>query len=196
MVVSAPMDAEREAIMREHRGWRRGSLVLVGLSLAGCQGETVPASRESALKTVAGECSGDRFPARIGSPASCCQDGHRTWHTNNNKALIHRVYGEPCREADGVGTNCGDDCVYGPCGGRTEWAVNADEVFIFHPESLPDKCGWDIQGIGTCRVGDTCDWFVKGTRFYPEPYSDQERYPGPTATCPYNRCLPGGIPAP
>jgi len=163
-----------------------------------------PASPPSG-QPVAEECWADRFPVLGGIPVQCCQDGQRTWHTNDNRVLAFRTYGSPCREADGIGVNCGVGsvpfvpCAYGPCGGRNEWAIVAEEVRIFEPVSKPNKCGWEVRDIVDviiCTDPDGCEWQVKGFRFYPEPYADQPIYGGVTSTCPFRRCLVGGVPTP
>lgn len=144
-------------------------------------------------KNVAGPCSPDGFPAGNVNPISCCQDGNRAWHTNDGKTLVLRIYGTPCTEADGVGTNCsGRECTYGPCGAKVEWAVTAQEVHIFRPNSKPETCGWEANHIIACRVG--CDWPAGAVRNHPEPFVGQKEYPGVIAACPFTDCLKGGIP--
>jgi hypothetical protein len=168
------------------------------LLLAGASGESTQGEQ-----SVAEMCSGDRFPTNLPNPVQCCQDGHRTWHTNDNRVLSYRTYGEACREADGVGTNCGVGstpfvpCAYGPCGAKTEWAIEAEDVQIFEPMSKPTKCGWEVLNIIACRVTADPDGCAKigGTRSYPEPYTDQTLYSRVTSTCPFRRCLVGGVPA-
>lgn len=162
-----------------------------------------PRESTQVIQSDAGMCSGDRFPTSVGNPAQCCQDGNRTWHANDNRVLSYRIYGEACREADGVGTNCGVGstpfvpCAYGPCGVRTEWAIEAEAVHVFHPTSKPAKCGWEVSKIIGCRVSSEpagCGR-LGNTRSYPEPYTDQLLYSGVTATCSFRRCLVGGTPA-
>jgi hypothetical protein len=151
----------------------------------------------------AGTCSPDGFSTRTSPEVlMCCQDGHRTWSTRDGTSLAFRVHATACTEDDGVSTNCGigsvpfKQCTYGPCGARIEWAVEAAEVRIFMPRSKLDKCGWEVSDIGECLTGDTCDWYKKGVRHFPEPYSDQPLYPGVIAGCQFNRCFVGGIPSP
>ena len=111
---------------------------------------------------VAQACSPDRFPSRVGNPISCCQDGNRTWHTNNGTTLSFREHAAACTVSDGVGTNCGDGSspfVRAPmvrAGPGIEWSVTAEEVHIFKPVSKPGKCGWEVKNVLECRVG--CDW--------------------------------------
>jgi hypothetical protein len=144
-------------------------------------------------RNVAGPCSPDGFPTRTGNPISCCQDGNRTWHTNDGKTLVLRIRGTPCTEADGVGTNCsGRECTYGPCGSRVEWAVTAKEVHIFRPNSKPETCGWEANDVIACKVG--CDWPEGAVRRHPEAFVGQKEYPGVTAACLFTDCLKGGIP--
>jgi len=151
-------------------------------------------------KNAAGPCSPDGFPSGVGNPINCCQEGNRTYHTNDGRTLVYRIHAAPCTEADGVGTNCGVgsspfvQCVYGPCGARIEWAVTAEEVHVFVPVSRPGKCGWEVKNVIECRVG--CDWPAGAVRQYPEPFVSQVQYPGVTATCPYRNCHVGGIPVP
>lgn len=162
-----------------------------------------PRESTQVIQSDAGMCSGDRFPTSTSNPVQCCQDGNRTWHTNDNRVLSYRLYGEACREADGVGTNCGVGstpfvpCAYGPCGVRTEWAIAAEAVHIFHPTSKPAKCGWEVSKIIECRVSSDPDGCGRlgTTRSYPEPYTDQPLYSGVAATCPFRQCLVGGTPA-
>ena len=149
------------------------------------------------------QCSSGRFPTNVSNPVQCCQDGNRTWHTNDGRVLAYRTYGRPCREANGVGTNCGVGstpfvpCAFGPCGGMTVWAVLADEVRVFFPISKPKKCGWEVRNIQTCLISEDPDGCVGppgSTRSKPEPYVDQLLYPGLISTCPFTRCLKGGTP--
>jgi hypothetical protein len=177
-------------------------LSAVGTILLGCSGNggtelldeepldlTQPMSKQTADL-----CSPDRFQAQGPSPISCCQDGNRTWHTNDGKLLGYRVFANPCTEADGESTNCsGIGCTYGPCGARIEWAVTAAEVHIFRPVSMPQKCGWAVKDTVACRPG-TCDWPAGADRDFPEPFTDQDEYEGVTAGCPFRDCAVGGIP--
>jgi hypothetical protein len=155
-------------------------------------------------------CDGDRFPIRyadgrpVAATLSCCQDGNRTWHVSAEGTLGYRVYGDPCREADGVGTNCGagsvpfTPCPFGPCGARIEWFMEASDLRVFHPSSMPAKCGWAATGITSCSTSDPegCDWVQQGERSFPEPFDGQEPYEGVANTCPYTRCRAGGTPIP
>jgi hypothetical protein len=181
------------------------STILV--SLVGCSEPAGPSVEGIVrdIQAVAGDCDGGHFGFNQGlpNPLSCCQDGNGSWHTNDGKMLAHRVHGDPCREADGTGTNCGlgsqpfVQCEYGPCSSRKVWVLQAASVHIFHPTSNPAKCGWDAEGIKSCQnfEGEECDWQVKGSRSFPEPFTDQAVYDGTTATCPFTQCLVGGIPA-
>jgi len=174
-----------------------GPLLLAGL-LSPIALSVSSADRQSGADV----CSGDRLstssPTGTTHP-QCCQDGQHTWLDTGTGILAHRTDGEACREADGVGTNCGVgstpfiQCVYGPCGAKTEWRIHAAEIRIFVPESMPSKCGWEARGIVSCEADDPdgCGWQKKGIRFYPEPYNGQLLYPGVTATCPYRRCVAG-----
>jgi hypothetical protein len=169
----------------------------VCLSLSAGDAAIVPTEpllvKQSDDKRKAGNCSPDRFPSAVGNPISCCQEGNRTYHTNDGKTLALRVFAKPCTEADGESTNCeGTGCVYGPCGARIEWAVTAEAVRVFKPVSKPEKCGWDVQKVINCRVG--CDWPPGSNREYPEPFTNQVQYPGLTSTCPFTGCARGGIP--
>jgi hypothetical protein len=76
------------------------------------------------------------------------------------------------------------------------WFLRAESVRIFHPRSDPAKRGWDAEGITSCESfeGEVCDWQVKGSRFFPEPFTNQTPYDGVTSTCPFRRCFVGGIP--
>jgi hypothetical protein len=151
----------------------------------------------------AGACSDDRFPNTLPNPVQCCQDGNRTWHTTASGILVYRTYGPACREADGVGTNCGlgsdpfVPCAYGPCGTKNEWSIGAEEVWVFAPVSMPSKCGWEARGITRCTTTDAdgCEWQKRGVRGFPEPYVDQPVYGGVAASCSYTHCLAGGRPA-
>ena len=60
--------------------------------------------------------------------------------------------------ADPTGT-----CVYGPCGARIEWSVDAEAVHIFKPTSKPGTCGWAVENVTTCsppQCGDDRGWPV------------------------------------
>jgi hypothetical protein len=109
-----------------------------------------------------------------------------------------RLVAARAAKANGKSTNCegGEDegCVYGPCGGKKEWVVEAEEVHIFKPVSKPRKCGWAVRNVIACKVG--CDWPKGSNRSYPESFTNQTEYPGVTATCPFNRCVRGGTPTP
>lgn len=179
------------------------AIAMVALGVPGLLLGESPQESTEVNQSDAGICSGDRFPTSTSNPVQCCQDGNRTWHTNDNRVLSYRLYGEACREADGVGTNCGVGstrfvpCAYGPCGVRTEWAIAAEAVHIFHPTSKPAKCGWEVSKIIECRVSSDPDGCGRlgTTRSYPEPYTDQLLYSGVAATCPFRQCLVGGTPA-
>ena len=179
------------------------AIAAVALGVPGLLLGESPQESTEVSESDAGICSGDRFPTSTSNPVQCCQDGNRTWHTNDNRVLSYRLYGEACREADGVGTNCGVGstpfvpCAYGPCGVRTEWAIAAEAVHIFHPTSKPAKCGWEVSKIIECRVSSDPDGCGRlgTTRSYPEPYTDQLLYSGVAATCPFRQCLVGGTPA-
>jgi hypothetical protein len=150
-------------------------------------------------KNIASQCSGETFPSNLPSPLSCCQDGNRTFHTTPaagvGTVLAMRGRGLACTEADGVSTNCGvgaaSPCFHGPCGAHTEWAVTAEEVHIFHPESKPAMCGYEATNVIEVRVG--VDWAVGLSSSKPEPFAGQQEYAGVTANCPYRRCV-GGTP--
>jgi hypothetical protein len=151
-------------------------------------------------KSVAMACSPELLPSNE-TNVGCCQDGNRMWATMDGHRMGYRLYdAPPCREADGLGTNCGvgsdpfKPCDYGPCGARIEWRVTAEAIHIFQPVSKPEKCGWQITNVTTCLVG--CDWPVGSNRSNPEPFAGQALYAGLTGTCPYRRCLRGGTPAP
>jgi hypothetical protein len=172
------------------------------IPLAACQDaadDDESVQEVSQSDNVAGECSPDRFPSAVGNPISCCQEGRKTWHTNDGKTLALRVAGTACTEADGVGTNCGVgsspfvQCTFGPCGIKSEWAVTAEEVHVFKPVGKPEKCGWEVKNVSSCLVG--CAWPQGAVREYPEPFVDQVEYGGLTSTCPYTRCLAGGTPS-
>ncbi len=175
------------------------------LSLGGCS-DAGPVADPRLLATtgsdqrIASLCSAERFPTNQVNSISCCQDGDRTWHTNNGTRLVFRTYdGNVCTEADGISTNCGVGtspfvpCTYGPCGAKNEWAVDAEAVFVFMPTSKPDKCGWEARGVTGCALG--CDWPTGAVRGHPEPFVDQVQYGGTANSCPYTRCLKGGIPS-
>ena len=162
-----------------------------------------PQKPSQPAQSLAEICSSDRFSVNSQDPVQCCQDGNRTWDAPDSQRLVYRVYGLPCREADGVGTNCGEgsspfvQCTYGPCGGRVEWAIKAQSVHIFLPVSKPSKCGWEALGILDCIKSDDADGCGKlgGTRSYPESYTGQPLYPGVIPTCGFTKCLVGGTPA-
>jgi hypothetical protein len=153
-------------------------------------------------KTIPSNCSPDRFPITVpdGRPAvplSCCQDGNRTYHTNDGKTLAFRTFANPCTEADGVSTNCeGRGCFYGPCGAKIVRAVTAKKVNVFKPASEPEKCGWSVHNFIDCREGDCKDWPKRAKRSEPERFNNQEEYSGLTPGCPFTRCARGGKPLP
>ncbi len=188
---------------------RRTLLVcIIGIALVTIATFGIPALRRGAMVQGATQnnnpgnaqlCSSDRFPTGTGNSSQCCQEGNRTWHKSSNGNLVYRTYGEPCREEDGVGVNCGEGsnklCAYGPCGARVEWALEAEYAYVFRPTSKPNKCGWSAVNITDyflCKDPDGCGR-IGGTRDYPEPYTGQPLYGGVTGTCPYKRCLAGGI---
>jgi hypothetical protein len=161
-------------------------------------------------KTIPSNCSPDRFPIKVPDdrpavPLSCCQDGDRTYHTNDGKRLAIRVLGTPCTEADGKGTNCEgrrDDphtCAYGPCGVKIELVVTGDQVFIFKPKKGPKKCGLEVREVSECSGGDCGDWPIGKTRSIPEPYDNLKHklYGGLQPRCPFIKgCALGGKPIP
>jgi hypothetical protein len=178
------------------------AVIAVCLSLSAGDAAIVTTKPSLANQRTAGNCSGDRFPKRVGDPIRCCQEGNRTYHipAPNSKRLIFRTYDKPCTEANGRSTNCeGDEtnqeCAYGPCGGKREWVVEAEKVHIFKPVSRPRQCGWAVEGNLKCIEGDCKDWPTGGKSF-PESFTNQTEYPGVTATCPFNRCVRGGTPTP
>jgi hypothetical protein len=188
---------------RSSMKWFSALSLTASLLLLGCEGSGIPVDAEElAVRAPAGTCDGGRFPT-INPVESCCEEVNRTWHMPGGGRLAYRVYGDPCREADGVGTQCGAGsdpfvpCVYGPCGARNVWVLHAEEIHVFRPVSNPDKCGWHAEGITSCQSfeGDECEWENQGSRSFPEPYDGQEGYEGTTPSCPYRRCLVGGIPA-
>jgi hypothetical protein len=161
-------------------------------------------------KTMKSNCSPDRFPIvvpdnRPAVPLSCCQDGDRTYQTNDGKTLAIRVLGTPCTEADGKGANCEgqrrDDpraCAYGPCGLKIESVVTGNQVFIFKPKKGPKKCGLEVRDVSKCE-GDCGDWPIGKTRSDPEPFDKLEHklYGGLKPSCPFIKgCALGGKPIP
>jgi len=156
-------------------------------------------------------CDPKRFPTNRPAAAQCCQDGNRTWHTlKESNTMVFRVYGAPCREDDGVGTNCGvgtnpfKPCSYGACGAKNVWAIHADSVNIFHPTSNPNVCGLSIShvlDVPICNEPGGC-MRVGSSSHLPEPFSNQTVYAIGTRldevgtnTCTYTKCLRGGKPA-
>jgi hypothetical protein len=150
-------------------------------------------------KTIVSNCSPDGFPITVDGvkkvPQSCCQEGNRTYHTNDGETLAFRILAKPCTEADGVSTNCeGRGCFYGPCGAKIVRAVTAKKVNIFKPASEPEKCGWSVHNFINCKEGDCKDWPNHAKRSEPERFNNQEEYSGLTPGCPYTGCARGGIP--
>jgi hypothetical protein len=147
-------------------------------------------------------CDGKRFPVAL-SPAQCCQDGNRAWiKAANSNIVVLRTYGPPCREDDGVSTNCGvgsepfKPCAYGPCSAKNEWAIRGETANIFHPTSKPKMCGWSVTNMlefPICNDPGGCG-NLGGTRDFPEPYTNQTVYAGVPGTCPYTKCRKGGTP--
>jgi hypothetical protein len=140
-------------------------------------------------------CSGSNFPMALGDSPECCRDGDFLWHIVGGGPDIGKVakrkLGRPCTQADGVTVNCGIGapvpCTFGPCGALKVWAVGANPSHVFVPDSQPTVCGWDTNGVPVPLEG--------GATFFPEPYNTtQSVYPGVTATCPYQGCLPDGTP--
>jgi len=176
------------------------AVTAVCLSLSAGDAAIVTTEPPLANQTNAGNCSGDRFRKERGDPLSCCQEGNRTYHipADNRKRLIFRTYDKPCTGANGQSANCeggeSEGCVHGPCGGKREWVVDAEELHIFKPVSQPGKCGWAVRNVIACREG--CDWPKGSNLSDPEPFTNQTEYPGVTATCPFNRCVRGGTPTP
>lgn len=131
-------------------------------------------------------------------------------------SIAQRVYGAACREADGVGTNCGQGsdpfqaCAYGPCGAKSEWLMQTEPValgsglcepghdcpiHIFEPDR--SRCGFQAEDIMDCisddhpRCGDVTPPDVF---WYPEPYVDHPLSGTIVGTCPFNECKVGGTP--
>lgn len=135
-------------------------------------------------------CDGTHFPMRLpdgsnGGSKSCCQRGKDLFHVGpKDDTLGHRQIGASCSMPDN--STCeGTNCAYGPCGARKVQVQQADpntSIFIFEPRSNPEICGTQITAGGA-------------PIFSPEVYSDQPRYPGVTARCPFTTCLVGGRPA-
>jgi hypothetical protein len=181
-----------------------GQLTTLCLALVACNDPATEAAysrltQSSSPSNTALACSPDRFMGNE-TLVACCQDGLRNWATIDGHQAAYRIYDTPaCREADGVGTNCGvgsepfKPCAIGPCGARIEWRVMGDAVHIFEPGSKPSKCGWQVAGVRQCLIG--CDWPAGATRWNPEPYTDQATYTGLVGACPYRRCLKGGTPS-
>jgi hypothetical protein len=166
--------------------------VLAAAIVIGCQSE--PVERFGVVRSAADEekkprsCDGDRFPMHVGAGIAreCCQLGDETWHISPRApgGISHRIYGLPCREADGIGTACsGMQCSYGPCGGFNLPLIGAAPALIFHPGSDPSVCGYQY----TLPGGVVTSW--------PEPYSGQPLYADVVASCPFTTCLVGGVPA-
>ena len=156
-------------------------------------------------KTIAQlpQCDGSHFPmlpsltSTPGSP-SCCQKGIDIFQlvAAGNK-LAHREIGQICSKFDpstnSTTTNCKDtECTVGPCGARIIEAKQADPntlIRIFEPKSNPQLCGTQVIVNGQAIA-------LSGSIGPPvEPYTDQPIYPAVTASCPYTRCIVGGIPA-
>jgi hypothetical protein len=163
-------------------------------------------------KTIPSNCSRDSFPITVDGvkkePLSCCQEGGRTYHTNDGKTLAIRVLGAPCTEADGKGVNCEgrqDDpqtCAYGPCGAKKEFVVTAVKVHIFKPNvehhGKPKKCGWTVNQFIECRLGDCKDWTKDSDHSDPETFDGHKHkeYGGVKPRCRFNGCAKGGKPIP
>ncbi len=184
--------------------------VVLTIAAAAALGLSVPLLAAGPAETLQGRspvaelCDSKRFPSTQQKAAQCCQDGNRTWHKlSTAETVVFRSYGAPCREEDGVGTNCGvgtnpfKPCAYGPCGAKNEWAIHGVSAHIFHPTSQSKKCGWSVQNIldfPLCTDPGGCGK-LGGTRDSPESYTTQTVYAGVTGSCPYTRCLKGGTPA-
>jgi hypothetical protein len=139
---------------------------------------------------IKSNCLPNRLRKDRGDPISCCQDGNRMYLTlDGHKMGFRTISAKPCASADGKSKNCeGEQCVYGPCGGKIEWLVTADEVHIFKPVSNPGNCGWEARGIKEC---EKCDFPIGGNRSDPESFTNQKEYAGAKATCPFTKCKGG-----
>ena len=98
-----------------------------------------------------------------------------------------------------MSTNCsGASCVYGPCGARIEWSVDAEAVHIFKPISNPGTCGWAVENVTTCsppQCGDDRGWPLGVDRHHPEPYEGQDLYDEVVLpSCRFRTCEAGGVP--
>jgi hypothetical protein len=169
--------------------------LLVAPILIGCgtdlASEEVANKRSPAAETAAPaptECDSDHFPMAsdtIQDPAGCCQLGNETWHIVPQRAggIAHREYGPACTYVDGTPGCTRNALCYGPCGGlNLEGPIGASPSFIFKPSDGRAACGWHAT-------------LPDGSATYdPEPYTDQEVYPGLVGTCPFTACTPGGTP--
>jgi hypothetical protein len=148
------------------------------------------------------QCDDSHFPMLLsdgskgGSP-SCCQKGIDFFFTGPGSKLGHRQIGQVCSKIDpstnSVTTNCTDrECTVGPCGASIIGAQQADPntiIRIFEPKSNPQLCGTQVIVNGQAVASS-------GSIGPPvELYTDQPIYPAVTASCPYTRCIVGGIPA-
>lgn len=151
------------------------------------------------IKTIAQlpQCDGTHFPmllpdgSKSGS-SSCCQKGIDFFFIGPGNTLAHRQIGLVCSKLDTT-TNCKDhDCDFGPCGARIVSHPQADPntiIHVFEPKSNPQLCGTQVIVNGQAIS-------LSGSVGPPdEPYTDQPIYPAVTASCPYTRCIVGGIPA-
>jgi hypothetical protein len=156
----------------------------------GCQqeqadpGDPFAATNQSLQLPPAGphSCDGDKFPISVSATTrECCQLGNETWHISpSNGGVAHREYRTPCSGLDG-GTSCTSDCAFGPCGAHTINVFGSAPSYIFKPVSNPNVCGYQADG----PTGS----------FNPEPYDGQELWPDIASTCPFTKCLAGGMPA-
>ena len=190
------------------RGTRRGTWILAATCslLAACQDEAVVGNEAQEVtregkSPQANECRPERWRTDRPDPGMCCEDGNRTWAVFGGTRLAMRTFANPCTEADGVSTNCagttGVACVYGPCGARIEWSVDADAAYVFKPTSKPGTCGWAVQGVRACtgtQCGDDRGWPLGVDRQHPEPYAGQELWGGLEPACEFRVCVAGGVP--
>lgn len=161
-------------------------------------------------------CNSANFPASKGDVPSCCQQGNDIYQIIPSppsvegrqlapfQSLGHRQVGVACT-SPGSPTPCfvlptskpGDPnaCKFGPCGVQIiqTWTGTQAEVFLptdqpvshdpLHP-LVPIYCGYQVTTYQPNPI------VVQ----FPQPFDNQNKYPGVTAGCPYNACLEGGTP--
>src|SRR6476661_4870812 len=115
-----------------------------------------------------------------GSSPSCCQAGRELFEIGP-KGMAHRKLGRPCSMDDPASsTHCavGDGttgphplpvCDFGACGALIVEVIPSvlADTMIFKPTSKPQVCGYQTKDPVSGAVSS-----------FPEPYTNQPRYPG------------------